>query len=68
MNSGQIIESIVTADHLGAVFAVVSNESYSDEDDKKTILRQLVAYTFTKNSLVKTERNASISSLGLNSS
>lgn len=54
MNSGQIIESIVTADHLGAVFAVVSNESYSDEDDKKTILRQLVAYTFTKNSLVKT--------------
>ena len=47
---------------------MVSNESYSEEDDKKNVFRQLVAYTFSKNSLVKAERNVSISSLGLNSS
>lgn len=56
----------MTADPLGAIFAIVSNTTY--DQDQKQVARLLVAYHFTDTTLTQSTHNITVQDLGLNSS
>lgn len=66
LSDTQNFESVASSPDLGFVFAIVSDDSYSDEQDK--VNRNLVRYLFNRTALTNQQQAIPISSLGLNDS
>ena len=67
IDKGWNIEDIVTSDSLNSMFAILSNSTYSEAKNKDAN-RVLVRYQFDKTNLFKSQKNISLTTLGLNNS
>lgn len=66
LSNTQNFESVASSAALGLAFAIVSDDSYSEEQAK--VNRNLVSYRFNRSSLTNQQQTIPVSSLGLNDS